>query len=405
MFRRLLVGLGAPALALALLLPLAGPASSSVTVREAWNFGPKGNLTLKGHGYGHGHGMSQYGAAGAARQGLTDREILSFYYPGTEVATFNSKVAVKISADTTEDTIVRWQSGLVAKDRGSGAKVTLPKLARVYRWRFVVKKGKTVLQFARDGRYYNYRVGGRVYLLGDGEFSSPIYRLGLVLPGGTVRQYRGVLRHARPSATSVRRDTVNVLSLDNYVRGVVPAEMPASWPAEAVQSQAIAARTYALFERQYNLKRHYQICDTTACQVYKGVAGEHPDANQAVKATARQYLTYDGKPAFTQFSASSGGWTSAGSQPYLVSKRDPYDNWSGNYVHNWTKTINRSTLQRRYPWLGTVVGLTVTRREGAGDWRGRVESITVRGTKDTKVLSGNDFRFVYGLRSTYFTRA
>src|SRR5690606_18341874 len=108
------------ALALVLMLPLSAPAGASVNVREAWNFGPKGNLTLKGHGYGHGHGMSQYGAAGAARKGLTAAQILAFYYPGTKLAHFNAKVAVLISDDTTDDLAVRWQRGLTARDRGTG---------------------------------------------------------------------------------------------------------------------------------------------------------------------------------------------------------------------------------------------------------------------------------------------
>ncbi|RYE77463.1 MAG: hypothetical protein EOO74_06850, partial [Myxococcales bacterium] len=106
MFRRL----GPALLGFALLISLAPSASSSVTVREAWNFGTKGNLPLQGHGYGHGHGMSQYGAAGAASKGLNESQILAFYYPGTRLATFTANVAVLISADTTDDLIVRMQS-------------------------------------------------------------------------------------------------------------------------------------------------------------------------------------------------------------------------------------------------------------------------------------------------------
>ena len=64
---------------------------------------------------------------------------------------------------------------------------------------------------------------------------------------------------------------MNVLSMDDYVKGVVPREMPASWEPDAVRSQAVAARTYAAFDRAAHPTRSYQTCDTTSCQVYGGV--------------------------------------------------------------------------------------------------------------------------------------
>ena len=79
-------------------------------------------------------------------------------------------------------------------------------------------------------------------------------------------------------------------------------------------------------------------------------------------ATKGLYLTYQGAPAFTQFSASSGGWTADGGKPYLPTKADPYDAWSGNKVHTWTTTVNESTLERRYPSIGDLRSVTVTRR-------------------------------------------
>ncbi len=385
--------------------PLATAASAAVDTNEAWNFAADGSLELKGHGYGHGHGMSQYGAQGAALQGLTARQIVDFYYPGTTVAKSTVNMAVLITADTTNDLKVLWQKGLTVRDRGAGKSYPLPALRRVDRWRLIASRANTYVQFRRAKVWRNYRVGGRAHLVGDGEFSSPSKRLSLVLPKVGVRQYRGVLRHARPSARSNQRDTVNVVRLDDYVKGVVPAEMPASWQPAAVQAQAIAARSYGLQQRAANLGRHYQICDTTSCQVYRGISGEHRLASAAVEATAGLYLTYQGRPAFTQFSASSGGWTSAGNVPYLSARSDPYDAWSGNKVHDWTVTVNRSTLQKRYPQLGTIERLTITQREGGGEWRGRVWSAKVRGSKGTLAVSGNTLRSVFGLRSTWFTKA
>lgn len=387
-----------------LVLAVPAPASSDVRTFQSWNFSAKGAINLRGHGYGHGHGMSQHGAQGAALRGRTERQILAFYYPGTSLARFTSNVAVWISGDWTDDLQVRWQTGLRATDRGTSKTYALPNLANVSRWRFQATSRGTVLQYLRDGRWRLYRTDGRYALEGDGQFSAPSGRLTILLPRSVPKTYRGVMRHARPAPDSRQRDTVNVLSIDEYVQGVVPAEMPASWEPEAVQSQAIAARTYALHEREANLGKHYQICDTTRCQVYSGVAGEHPDGNRAVAATSQLYLQYDGKPAFTQFSASSGGRLSAGSRPYLVSKDDPYDDWAGNTVHDWTARIYRSTLERRFPGIGRVRGISITHREGGGEWKGRVTSVTVRGADGNRVITGNEMRSIYGLRSTFFTR-
>ena len=163
------------------------------------------------------------------------------------------------------------------------------------------------------------------------------------------RVYRDQLNAMSPAPGSTSRVTVNSVTLENYVKGVVPAEMPASWRPEAVQAQAVAARTYAWWSGAQYPDRYYQICDTTSCQVYKGYAGEHPAANAAVDATRGQILTYGGKPAFTQFSASSGGRTSAGRFPYLTSKADPYDDWRGNSVHRLERQGQRDGAQEALP--------------------------------------------------------
>ena len=217
--------------------------------------------------------------------------------------------------------------------------------------------------------------------------------------------YRGVLRLVRPYAGSTARDTVNVLSMDQYVQGVVPYEMPSSWEQQALRAQAVAARTYASYQRAQNPRRYWQICDTTSCQVYGGVAAEQVSSNNAVKATAGKVLTYKGKPAFTQFSSSSGGWTSAGSVEYLPAKRDPYDDFPGNAMHSWETQVSATTLENAHPEIGDLVDVRVTKRDGHGQWNGRVLQIVLDGTDGTALMSGDDFRWAFGLRSTWFTIA
>ena len=217
------------------------------------------------------------------------------------------------------------------------------------------------------------------------------------------RTYRGSLRSATPVPGGKARDTVNVLSMDDYLRGVIPTEMPASWQPEAVKAQAVAARTYATWSRSQYPTRYYQICDTSYCQVYGGQGAEDPRSNAAVTATARQILTYGGKPAFTQFSSSSGGWTSAGSVPYLAANADPYDDYDGNPVHAWTLSLSARAVERAYPRVGTLNRIRVTRRDGNGEWKGRVWTLVLDGSKSDVTVSGDEFRARFGLRSSWFT--
>ena len=377
-----------------------GPAAAR-KVDQVYPVPDSGRYVVQGHGYGHGIGMSQYGAEGAARAGLSHQEILAFYYPGTDLGTAGGRIRVLISADTTPDVVVKAKQGLTVRDLGARTNRALPDNGAT-QWRIVpAAGGRSTVQFLRDGRWRSWRPKGPGTLQGDGQFRAK-GPLQLVTPAG-VRSYHGALRSATPQPGSADRDTVNVLGLEKLVRGVVPAEMPVSWHPEAVQSQAVAARTYAVNDRRRNKKRYFHTCDTTSCQVYAGKGGEDPRGNAAVRATAGEIVTHDGAPALTQFSSSSGGWTARGSTPYLVAHKDPYDGWAGNPNHDWSTPLTAARIQQVYPAIGKLRRIRVTAREGYGDWQGRVTSMVLEGTKGNRTLSGPEFRFAFGLKSAWFT--
>ncbi len=373
--------------------------ATGLAVDQRFAMPAQGTVTFVGHGYGHGHGMSQYGAEGAARQGKTWQEIVGFYYPGTKIGSFPSRVKVLVSADTSRDVVVAPRSGLTLVDTRSGQRWTLPANGAT-RWRLEVVSGRTVVDHLTD-RWRRWRT-----LTGDGAFTAAGRPITLYV-GSTPRRYRGTLVAASPRAGSTDRDTVNVLHMDNYIRGVIPREMPASWSPAAVRSQAVAARTYAAYEHQHPRAAHYQLCDTTSCQVYGGYDAEDPRSNDAVRATAGVILTYGGTPAFTQFGSSSGGRTSANQFSYSPSKADPYDSVSINPNHNWKVTVDVARLEALWPAVGNLRQIRFTSREGGGDWQGRVWSMALVGVKSgaaTKVtISGDTFRSRLGLKSTYFT--
>lgn len=370
-------------------------------------------FVVDGHGFGHGHGMSQYGAQGAAKQGLSAAQIVAFYYPGTAPATWSGRrIRVLLTADTTRDVQVLAQPGMTVVDRGTRTTYPLNGPRWVTRWRLGVASGHSIVQYrGAKGPWHRYRLpGGPAALVGDGELHAPHYRFTLVTPSGRVA-VRGVLRAVRPSPRSSDRMTVDVLSLENYLRGVVPAEMPASWLPAALQAQAIAARTYALRLMQDNAHRAYDTCDTSACQVYRGPDAVQPSTDQAVAATRGQYLSYEGMPILAQFGSSNGGQTSAGPpHDYLVAQADPYDDDAGkNPYTDWTATVKVAALaaaaRRAGHDVGTPTRITITQREGCAsscDWNGRVVSVDLTGDTGTWTMSGDAFRSLLGLRSTWF---
>ncbi|NPC95688.1 SpoIID/LytB domain-containing protein [Nocardioides sp. zg-DK7169] len=355
------------------------------------------SVTFEGRGYGHGKGLSQYGAKVAAEKGVGYREILDFYYPGTTWGRIAGKVSVLVSADTSDDVVVDARSGLrvtALRNRRTWDLAAVRPAA--VRWRLVAASPtRTRVDFrARTGGWRTWRTVG-----GDAQFAAGGRPVTLRTPSGVVA-YRGALRSASAQPGSKTRDTVNIVSLHNYLKGVVPQEVPALWNPDAVRAQSVAARTYAAFERRQPLARHYQICDTTSCQVYGGASAEHPASNAAIDATRGEVLLHGGTPAFTQFSSSNGGWTMAGSFPYLQARKDPWDP-----VNPWRATIPAAAFEKAWPGLGPLETVSVTARNGDGAWGGRVSRMRIVFRDGAVNATGDQVRSYLGLRSTWFRPA
>ena len=175
----------------------------------------------------------------------------------------------------------------------------------------------------------------------------------------------------------------------------------------AVSAQSVAARTYAAFERAHPAAGHYDLCDTTQCQVYGGVDVEHPAATDAIEATAQAGpATTTADPAFTQFSASNGGFSSAGSMPYLRRAGRPVRRPRATRATR--PGPRRSTTPRSRgtgPPSATWLSIEVTARDGNGDWGGRVTDMAFIGTTGTARVDGDTVRSYFGLNSDWFTFA
>ncbi|TDC54403.1 SpoIID/LytB domain-containing protein [Jiangella ureilytica] len=369
-----------------------------------------GELVLEGRGFGHGRGMSQWGAYGAAVSGLRYDAILAHYYRGTTLERRDDvRLRVRITADDDGETRVAPASGLTAT--AGDTALTLPSSlagSRVTAWRVVRDGDRLVLQ-GHAGGWRTTAIGGATAHAGPIAFTTPAGAVRLVL-GSTHREYRGAVEAV---ATGSGVGTRVVASLESYLRGVVPAEMPASWPAPALQAQAVAARTYARWQRTEEPGTWYDTCDSTACQVFNGAADytaggelirryDHPASDAAVGATAERILLHEGSPAFTQFTSANGGWTVRGSRPYLTSFADEYDGVVSGSPHRWRTTLTARAVAAAFPRVGRPVALRVTGRDGHGAWGGRTTSVVVVGAEGSAEVSGERFRSALGLRSSWW---
>ncbi|MCW2620633.1 MAG: SpoIID/LytB domain, partial [Frankiales bacterium] len=305
-----------------------------------------------------------------------------------------------------DDVVVRPAPGLAITD-ADGARFVLP--VGPSAWRVVADPATGQHVFFLAGTWQPWIPPDGRQVFNKSTFTADD-RIRLDLPDGSARAYRGSLIAERGVGTALT--TVNVVGFEQYLWGVVPRESPASFHVEALRAQSVAARTYAAWKRANSAQPSYDICSTTACQVYGGSAlwaangtfTELEDARtrDAVNATAGQVLLYGGRPAFTEFSSSTGGWTTAGSVPYLVAGEDPYDDFSGNPVHTWRTTAPLSSIAAAWPSVGTPRWVRILARDGRGQWGGRVTSLRVEGTAGSVTISGDEFRSRLGLRSTWF---
>jgi stage II sporulation protein D len=345
----------------------AAPGSPSTPASSA-----SSTLVITGHGFGHGVGMGQWGAYGYALHGWTYDEILAHYYTGTT-----------IGALPAQDVRVLLQEGDGSVTLGSASA-----------WSLVDGAGRKL-------KLHKGRVAVPASLELDGRrLASPL----TLAPGRSPvevgnRAFRGSLVVV---SNGKRLQVVNVVDLESYVDSVVGSEVPQTWPAAALEAQAVAARSYALAELQTQVTSSpYSLYSDSRSQVYGGIAAESPAVTKAVAATAGEVVLYNGEVATTYFSSSTGGETAAGDDekgrplPYLVPVKDPYDTLSP--YHDWGPVLMSAKA------AGHALGLNAPLVDLQPDTAGaHVTSVTAVGTSGTETLTGAEVQGDLGLRSTWF---
>lgn len=415
---------------------VAGAGSASVSSPTASRLGS--TLTIDGHGTYHAIGLGQWGALGyAVEDGWTSDQILAHYYGGTVAATeAERQVTMLLSRlNDAQTAVVHDQGGAVLVGDPQArrydalvARETGPSTYEVWgRTGDPVCPSATQTLSAATG-WERVAVGQSPNVTfrsvtDDATTANLSHLLGVCEPTGLVRYYRGRIRAVNTSTGANR--TINVVPMEMLLRSVVAWEMSPSWAdigggrgAHALRAQAVAARSYIL---AYSWYSHAQSCDNI-CVAYRGAASRssgpgstrtvHEDAraNAAVDATAGQIRrrgSASGAIALTMYSASTGGWTAPASGlasfPPVVDEGDDYraGQSGGNPWHDWTRTVSVASVESRWPAIGTLRSIDVT-RNGFGDWGGRVTSVTLVGSQGSVTLSGDTFPRAVGLPSNWF---
>lgn len=370
------------------------------------------SVTFFGRGWGHGVGLSQYGARGRALAGQSAAEILAHYYPGTTIGSVPEGMAIRVllldnhapSAASPLTVIGRGDSWSV-----SGVATTFPADARLRlvptttgtttTWRAIVDAGGAVLHDAPAA--VDMRVQG----------ASAAATFQLPARSSTYDTYRGTLRILLSGA---KADVVNELPLESYLRGVVPVEMPTSWPVAARTAQTIAARSYAAARIRPGFST-FDVYDNARSQVYRGVRAEAAAADAVIAETVNLVLYSGTAVASTLFHSTGGGATENNENVYVSptgarvatpvaylrgsSDRDangvPYDATSPHAAWQ-TNTYALAQLSAIFAAdsrtnVGTLVALDLRDRGVSG----RLVSVTLVGSTGAKTVSGGVFITVF----------
>ena len=392
------------------------------------------SLTFYGRGYGHGVGLSQYGARGRALAGQSTATILAHYYAGTTTGSVDAKTPIRVlvlskkAASAVAPFVLYgrarpWTIDGIDAEFPADARLTLrptvttTETGTTVAWRLRIATATSVLLDQPVVHSFRVRTptnGGRLELASkDSSFDL----------------YRQVLR-VFPSSSGPTVTVVNETRLDLYLRGVVPAEMPSTWPAAALRAQAIIARSYAV-RRLHPDSGSSDIGDDTRTQVYHGVLAERASTNAAVADTGGTVLKSGSSIANTLYHSTGGAGTENNENVFVTASGDvvaspvsylrgssdraangtsfdaasPFASWhTATYtvaqISSWLATDSRTKV-------GTLSAIDLSDRGVSG----RLISVTLVGSTGTRKVSADVFRSVFNanrpaadpsLRSTLF---
>jgi SpoIID/LytB domain protein len=391
---------------------------------------PSSTVTISGHGYGHGIGMGQWGSLGYAigqdngDGNYTYQHILSHYYGNDG----NGGTGASTLQTVTDATAMHAGNVIVAMTENNGNDLIATAASGTLTATGVTGPAAAVFfHLVGPGSLYDVYTG-----LGcAGPWGQPVATnvteptaaatnggpVELCQPGPSIEMH-GSLTALANSLGQAR--TVNTVPLEQYVADVAPAESPSSWATlggagpqgepwgfQQSEAQTVAARSY-VEANPLSYGGYADTCDQT-CQSYPGMKYETATSVLAAQDTAGQVMVINGTStvATTEYSSSSGGYSSGAQFPAVVDAGDAIC-ISGsvcNPNHDWTVTLSDSAIDAAYPVIGSFSSLDVTARNGDGDLGGRVNQLTLTGTGGSITVTGSAFAAALNLKSNWFSPA
>jgi len=256
-----------------------------------------------------------------------------------------------------------------------------------------------------------------IEISGIGVYSGPIKIIPagntkvIVVVNGQKYRYRGNIE-INIDKEYRKLNIINIIGIEEYLYGVLKKEISPRWPAEALKAQAVAARTFAIFNMNKYIDKGYNICASTNSQAYGGVNHEDPLTNRAIDETRGMIIAYKGKPINAVYHSDSGGYTEDSENvwgsflPYLRSVKSKFEEKVSPPHHTWTCSIDEKDLTKKLQKQGYKVNSVVSIEPVKKSETGRIsELVFIIDNNEVINMKANDFRSLIGadlIRSTLF---
>ncbi len=268
-----------------------------------------------------------------------------------------------------------------------------------------------ILYSAPAGEEFNVNMGSTGFYSGGRFDGAGIPKVSVQSSSGTIKldgkEYRGYIYLERRLGGDLL--VINYVGTDDYVSSVLGREMSYSWPNEALKAQAVCTRNFVLCRGAAHKTYGFDVCTTTHCQVYGGVASEHENTRRAVNETKGILAKYNGEVVPLYFFATSAGQTESvenvwGSTiGYLKSVQDPYENPAQASKYSWTVNYTRSEIENKLRNAGVNIGTLQNITVDAVTASGRVTKMTFHGSSGTHSVKLEKCRTILGLYSQKFS--
>jgi len=256
-----------------------------------------------------------------------------------------------------------------------------------------------------------------IEILGKGVYSGPIEIIPvgntkiIVIFNGQKYRYRGNIE-IDIDKEHRKLNVINIIGIEEYLYGVLKKEISPGWPSEALKAQAVAARTFAIFNMNKYIDKGYNICASTNSQAYGGVNHEDPLTNKAVDETRGIIMVYKGEPINAVYHSDSGGYTENSENvwgsflPYLRSVKSKFEEKVSPPYHTWSYSINEKDLTEKLQKQGHKINSIISIEPVKKSETGRTGELVFTADNNKVInMKTNDFRSLIGvdlIRSTFF---